>query len=132
MDSSKRKKKNKISTKDTLWKIADDMRGRKDDGEFLTYRDAYQWACINYKKENVELTVQKLESAYHKALSRGMVGKRPSKVSIPLMITNKMRFQLSMLGYDKQEMKHLTPEQCWEIIEKGVPKKPSRERGRNQ
>ena len=48
------------------------------------------------------------------------------------MITNKMRFQLSMLGYDRQEMKYLTPEQCWEIINKGVPKKPSRERGRNQ
>ena len=48
------------------------------------------------------------------------------------MITNKMRFQLSMLGYDREEMKHLTPEQCWEIINKGVPKKPSRERGRNQ
>ena len=45
------------------------MRGRKDDGEFATYRDAYQWACINYKKENVELTVLKLESAYYKALS---------------------------------------------------------------
>ena len=132
MDSSKRKKKNKISTKDTLWKIADYMRGRKDDGDFGTFREAYQWACDNYEKKNVELTVLKLESAYHKALSRGMVGKRPSKVSIPLMITNKMRFQLSMLGYDRGEMKHLTPEQCWEIINKGVPKKPSRERGRNQ
>ena len=131
MDSLKRKKKNKISTKDTLWEIAYDMRGRKDDGEFATYRDAYQWACINYKKENVELTVLKLESAYYKALSKGMVFKRPSKVSIPLMITNKMRFQLSMLGYDKQEMKHLTPEQCWEIINRAVPKEPSRERGRN-
>tara|TARA_R100000773_G_scaffold44354_1_gene45191 strand:- start:442 stop:588 length:147 start_codon:yes stop_codon:yes gene_type:complete len=48
------------------------------------------------------------------------------------MITNKMRMQLSTLGYDKDEMKHLTPEQCWAIIKKGVPKKPSRERGRNQ
>ena len=132
MDSSKRKKKNKIFTKDTLWKIADYMRGRKDDGDFGTFREAYQWACDNYEKKNVELTVLKLESAYHKALSKGMVGKRPSKASIPLMITNKMRFQLSMLGYDRGEMKHLTPEQCWEIINKGVPKKPSRERGRNQ
>ena len=132
MNSSKRKKKNKISTKDTLWKIADDMRSRKDDGDFLTYRDAYQWACDNYEKIKVELTVLKLERAYNKALYQRMVGKRTSKVSIPLMITNKMRFQLSMLGYDRQEMKHLTPEQCWEIINKGVPKKPSRERGRNQ
>ncbi len=48
------------------------------------------------------------------------------------MITNKMRFQLSMLGYDREEMKHLAPKQCWRIINKGIPKKPSRERGRNQ
>ena len=125
-------KKNKIPTKDTLWKIADDMRVRKDDGEFSTYRKAYQWACANYEKKSVGLTVLKLERAYHKALSRGRVGKTALQVSIPLMITNKMRFELSMLGYDKQEMKHLTPEQCWEIINRGVPKKPSRERGRNQ
>ena len=123
---------NKITTNDALWAIADDMRSRKDDGEFATYRDAYQWACDNYEKKSVKLTVLKLERAYHKAKSESLVRKRPSKVSIPLMITNKMRFQLSMLGYDKQEMKHLTPEQCWEIINRGVPKKPSRERGRNQ
>ena len=91
------------------------------------------WACDNYYKKNVKLTVLKLERAYHKAISEGLVGKKKtSKVSIPLMITNKMRFQLSMLGYYRQEMKHLTPEQCWGIINKGVPKKPSRERGRNQ
>ena len=48
------------------------------------------------------------------------------------MITNKMRMQLSALGYDKDEMKHLTPKQSWEIINEGAPKKPSRERGRNQ
>ena len=53
-------------------------------------------------------------------------------VSIPLMITNQMRMDLSILGYTKDEMKHLTPKECWEIINKGLPKKPSRERGRNQ
>ena len=58
--------------------------------------------------------------------------KKTSKVSIPLMITNKMRLQLSILGYTRIEMRHLTPEQCWGIINKGVPKKPSRGRGRNQ
>ena len=130
---SEKKKRSKIPTNDALWAIADDMRGRKDDGEFSTYREAYQWACDNYEKKNVELTVLKLERAYHKAVSERIVGeKKTSKLSIPLMITNKMRFQLSMLGYDREEMKHLTPEQCWEIINKGVPKKPSRERGRNQ
>ena len=130
---SKREKKNKIPTNDALWAIADDMRGKKDDGEFSTYREAYQWACDTYDKKNVELTVLKLERAYHKAVSERIVGDiKISKQSIAIMITNDMRSQLSMLGYDREEMKHLTLEQCREIINKGVPKKPSRERGRNQ
>ncbi len=130
---SQKKNKDKILTNDSLWAIADDMRARKEDGEFDTYREAYQWACEKYYKKNVKLTVKSLERAYHKAKSEGRVGeKKTSKVSIPLMITNKMRLQLSTLGYTRDEMRHLTPEQCWKIINKGVPKKPSRERGRNQ
>ena len=53
-------------------------------------------------------------------------------VSIPIMITNQMRISLSALGYTQEEMRQLTPIECHEIINKGVPKKPSRERGRNQ
>ena len=48
------------------------------------------------------------------------------------MITNKMRIELSTLGYSKEEMKHLTPIESHEIINKGVPKKPSVERSRSQ
>ena len=73
---SGRKKKNKIPTNDSLWAIADDMRARKEDGEFDTYREAYQWACDNYYKKNVKLTVLKLERAYHKAKSEGLVGEK--------------------------------------------------------
>ena len=73
---SKREKKNKIPTNDALWAIADDMRARKEDGEFDTYREAYQWACDNYYKKNVKLTVLKLERAYHKAKSEGLVGEK--------------------------------------------------------
>ena len=43
-----------------------------------------------------------------------------------------MRFDLSTLGYTKDEIKYLTPGECWKIINKAIPKKPSRERGRNQ
>ena len=53
-------------------------------------------------------------------------------VSIPLMITNQMRISLSALGYTQEEMRQLTPIECHEIINNGVPKKPSQERGRNQ
>ena len=57
---------------------------------------------------------------------------KPKGVSIPIMITNQMRMDLLTLGWTRDEMKELTPKECWEIINKGVPKKPSRERGRNQ
>jgi hypothetical protein len=48
------------------------------------------------------------------------------------MITNQMRIKLSTLGYSKEEMKHLTPIESHKIINKGVPKKPSINRSRNQ
>ena len=60
------------------------------------------------------------------------INKKSKTVSIPIMITNQMRFQLSALGYSKDEMKDLTPEECWKIINKGVPKNPSIDRSRNQ
>ena len=73
---SKRKKKNKILKNDALWAIADDMRARKEEGEFDTYREAYQWACDNYYKKNVKLTVKNLERAYHKYVSEGRASKK--------------------------------------------------------
>ena len=116
---------------DTLWSIANRMRFRKEQGEFKSYRDAYRWAARNISSSKVQsLTVQKLEGAYHKAKSKGKV--RMKKVSIPIMITNQMRMDLLTLGWSRDEMRYLTPKECWEIIGKGVPKKPSRERGRNQ
>ena len=123
----------KNETTDALWAIADDMRARKDDGEFDTYREAYEWAANNIVKEGIHITAIKLEKAYHKAKSKGKVGEQKNlKVSIPIMITNQMRMDLSILGYTRDEMKHLTLKECWKIINRGVPKKPTRERGRNQ
>ena len=116
---------------DTLFSIATKMRFRKEHGEFKTYRDAYRWATRNISSSKVQsLTVQKLERAYHKTKLQGKVGIK--KVSIPIMITNQMRMDLLTLGWSRDEMKHLTPKECWEIIGDGVLKKPSRERGRNQ
>ena len=43
-------------------------------------------------------------------------------VSIPLMMTNKMRWELNHLGYSKDEIKIMTPKQGWEIINKDEPK----------
>ena len=116
---------------DTFWVIASKMRFRKEQGEFKTYRDAYRSAAINIPSSKVQpLTFQKLEKAYHKAKSEGKVGTK--KISIPIMITNQMRMELLTLGWSRDEMKHLTPKECWEIIGRGVPKKPSRDRARKQ
>ncbi len=115
---------------DTLGSIAKELRFRKEKGEFKTYRDAYRWAVKNIHSRGVGvLTVQRLEKAYHKAKSEGKVGIK--KISIPIMITNQMRMELLTLGLSRDEIKYLTPKECWEIIGRGVPKKPSRERARN-
>ena len=66
-------KKFKYETNDSLWAIADDMRARKEDGEFETYMDAYRWAEKNMSKKGVIITAKKLERAYHKAISEGKV-----------------------------------------------------------
>ena len=73
LDSKQKKsKKNKTSTNDALWAIADDMRARKEEGEFETYMDAYRWAEINYKHiNNIKITAEKLQKAYHKSKSEG-------------------------------------------------------------
>ena len=62
---------NKAGTTNALWAIADDMRARKDDGEFDTYMDAYRWAAKNIKKKGIIITATKLEKAYSKARSEG-------------------------------------------------------------
>ena len=116
--------------KSSLLKIAQDCRTKKENGEFDTYRDAYRAVIKDLEKGNRTITIKKLENAYYKSKSRLKVKK--NIVSIPIMITNQMRFKLSALGYSKDEMKDLTPEECWEIINEGVPKNPSVDRSRNQ
>ena len=64
---------NKVGTTDALWAIADDMRARKDDGEFDTYMDAYRWAEKNIDKKGIVITATKLQKAYSKAKSEGKV-----------------------------------------------------------
>ena len=120
-------------TDDALWAIADDLRARKDDGEFETYRKAYMWGEENIKKNGAVISVKKLERAYHKAKSEGKVGEIKKKVaSIPIMITQRMRMDLALLGYTKDEMKYLTPKQANDIIKNKITSSNSIDRGRNQ
>ena len=59
---------------DSLWAIADDMRDRKEEGEFKSFREAYRWAEKNISKKGLVITAKSLERAYHKAKSEGKVG----------------------------------------------------------
>ena len=63
----------KDETLDALWAIADDMRARKENGEFDTYMDAYRWAEKNMSKKGINITAKKLEIAFHKARSEGKI-----------------------------------------------------------
>ena len=67
-------KNSEYDTTDALWAIADDMRAKKEDGKFETYREAYRWAEKNHSKKGINITAIKLEKAYHKAKSEGKVG----------------------------------------------------------
>ena len=45
-------------------------------------------------------------------------------VSIPLMMTNKMRWELNHLGYSNDDIKHMTPKEGWDLINQDISKKP--------
>ena len=45
-------------------------------------------------------------------------------VSIPLIITNKMRWELEHLGYSKDDIKHMTPKEGWKLISQNISKHP--------
>ena len=64
----------KKDTKDALWAIADDMRTRKEEGEFDTYREGYLWAEKNMTQNGKPISASKLENAYYKAKSEGRAG----------------------------------------------------------
>ena len=58
---------------------------------------------------------------------------RKSKTaSIPIMITQKMRIELGLLGYSKNEIKHLTPIEANKIISQCIINSSNSERTRNQ
>lgn len=58
---------------DALWAIADDLRDRKNQGEFNTYVESYRWGATHYTQNGNPITAFKLERAYHKAKSEDKV-----------------------------------------------------------
>ena len=58
--------------------------------------------------------------------------KKSKTASIPIMITQKMRIELGLLGYSKDDIKHLTPIEANKIISECIINSPNSERARNQ
>ena len=63
----------KEDTNNALWAIADDMRQKKKNGEFETFREAYRWAEKHMTQNGKQIIASKLEGAFHKASSEGRV-----------------------------------------------------------
>ena len=70
LESAKGEKKDSTNA---LWAIADDVRQRKEDGEFTTYREGYRWAEKHITHHGNPIKAHNLERAYHKAKSGGKV-----------------------------------------------------------
>jgi len=58
-----------------LWALADEMRFKKEQDEFKTYKDAYQYGANHYwhKEVGKSITAFQLDGAYRKAKSEGRV-----------------------------------------------------------
>jgi len=64
----------RTDTIDSLWCIAEDMRLRKESGEFSSYMDAYGWAAKHITQNGKTFTAYSLQNEYHKAKTKGLVG----------------------------------------------------------
>ena len=63
----------KEDTNDAQWAIADDMRKRKEEGQFDTYIEAYRWAQDNMTQNGEPIIAEKLQTAFLKARCEGKV-----------------------------------------------------------
>ena len=120
-----------LQKKEPLWKIAQNCRAKKNNGEYDTYRDAYKASIRNIKSDNRIITVKSLEAAYYKTKTKKKALKKT--VSIPIMITQEMRIRLKGLKYSSYDIRYLTPQKANYIIRNQVVNRsPSLNHGRNQ
>ena len=56
-----------------FWSLADELRNRKEDGEFESYDEAYQFGADHYTKDGQPFEANQLKNNYHKAKSEGRV-----------------------------------------------------------
>jgi hypothetical protein len=83
-----------------------------------------RWFHLGKTEILSETTDDELKSIVREKFYKSLITKppKPTQVSIPLMMTKKMKVQLGELGYTENQIKNMTPQQGWDNIKKGKKK----------
>ena len=100
------------------------IRGKEYTKGKVQYRGKMSWFHLGKTEILSETTDDELKSIVREKFYKSLITKppKPTQVSIPLMMTKKMRVQLGELGYTENQIKNMTPQQGWDNIKKGKKK----------
>ena len=100
------------------------IRGKKYTKGKVQYRGKMRWFHLGKTEILSETTDDELKSIVREKFYKFLITKppKPTQVSIPLMMTKKMRVQLGELDYTENQIKNMTPHQGWDNIKKGKKK----------
>ena len=100
------------------------IRGKEYTKGKVQYRGKMRWFHLGKTEILSETTDDELKSIVREKFYKSLITKppKPTQVSIPLMMTKKMRVQLGELGYTENKIKNMTPQQGWDNIKKGKKK----------
>ena len=97
------------------------IRGKEYTKGKVQYRGKMRWFHLGKTEILSETTDDELKSIVREKFYKSLITK-PTQVSIPLMMTKKMRVQLGELDYTENQIKNMTPHQGWDNINKGKKK----------
>jgi hypothetical protein len=100
------------------------IRGKEYTKGKVQYRGKMRWFHLGKTEILSETTDDELKSIVREKFYKSLITKppKPTQVSIPLMMTKKMKVQLGELGYTENQIKNMTPQQGWDNINKGKKK----------
>ena len=100
------------------------IRGKEYTKGKVQYRGKMRWFHLGKTEILSETTDDELKSIVREKFYKSLITKppKPTQVSIPLMMTKKMRVQLGELGYTENQIKNMTPQQGWDNIKEGKKK----------
>ena len=100
------------------------IRGKEYTKGKVQYRGKMRWFHLGKTEILSETTDDELKSIVREKFYKSLITKppKPTQVSIPLIMTKKMRVQLGELGYTENQIKNMTPQQGWDNIKKGKKK----------